>query len=205
MQNQLYECTVTITKLSPNQSWWYLACRLCHSKSYFQGSGYKGYKCSSEKCTCTQTDYRYKLCLMGSDDTFELEFVLFDKKAEQLVGKPVDKLLNIHDKYFIPPEINGLIGQKYTFIVKISAKKSFAKPNSPSFDVQYITHQFGKQPFIPTFQKQEYITTGTSSFATPKHFPALVPIKYKTATEQVYALMNSFVILLAHRTIYSYI
>ncbi|RLM69437.1 hypothetical protein C2845_PM17G10820 [Panicum miliaceum] len=53
---------------------------------------------------------RYKLSLMGSDDTYELEFVLFNKKAEQLVGKSVDKLLNINDKNFIPAEITGLIG-----------------------------------------------------------------------------------------------
>uniref|UniRef100_K3YMT2 Replication protein A 70 kDa DNA-binding subunit B/D first OB fold domain-containing protein n=1 Tax=Setaria italica TaxID=4555 RepID=K3YMT2_SETIT len=137
VDHRLYECTVTITRLSPNQSWCYLACKLCHSKSYLQGSDYK---CSSEECTCTQIEYirtYWKTCR-----------------------------------------------QKYTFVVKISAKKSFARPNNPSFDVQYITHQFGKQAFVPIFQKQEHITTSTSSFVTQKHLPALVPIKYKPDTEQ---------------------
>ena len=60
---------------------------------------------------------------MVADETYELEFVLFDQKAQQLIGKPLQRLQSMYGKLDTPPEISNLIGQRYTFIVKISAKK----------------------------------------------------------------------------------
>lgn len=64
----------------------------------------------------------------------------------------------MYGKNDTPVEIAALIGQKYTFIVKISSKKSFAS-NDPSFEVLYITHQFGKETTITSSGKQEQSST----------------------------------------------
>jgi hypothetical protein len=130
---------------------------------------------------------------MGSNDTYELEFILFDKKAEQLIGKPVEKLSNMYGKSDTPVEITALIGQKYTFIVKISSKKSFASKD-PSFEVLYITHQFGKETNIQSSDKQEQSSSSSStiSLSTSRHVPPLVPIKYKVDTKQVHTNKFSF-------------
>ncbi|RLN28979.1 hypothetical protein C2845_PM05G27750 [Panicum miliaceum] len=149
-------------------------------KTFLHGSSYK---CTNDNCVCTEAMPRYKLRVMGSDNTYELEFVLFDKKAEQLIGKPVEKLSNMYGKSDTPVEITALIGQKYTFIVKISSKKSFASKD-PSFEVLYITQQFGKQTNITSSDKQEQSNSTTISLSTPRHVPPLVPIKYKVDTKQ---------------------
>ncbi|CAL4950246.1 unnamed protein product [Urochloa decumbens] len=179
-KNQRFESTITIKELAPNQGWWYRACKSCHSKTFLHGSGYK---CTNEDCVCTEAIPRYKLCVMGNDDTYELEFVLFDLKAEQLIGKPVEKLAIMYAKNDVPPEIAALIGQKYTFIVKVSSKRSFTK-RDPSFQVLYITHQFGKQTDIPSSHKQEQSSSSTISLSAPRHVPPLRPIKYKINTKQ---------------------
>ena len=78
---------------------------------------------------------------MASDGTDELEFVLFDKKkAEHLIQKPVDKLIDSYNKDNVPHEIQALIGQKFTFIVKISPLKSAGNPNN-SYEVLSIANQ----------------------------------------------------------------
>ena len=61
---------------------------------------------------------------MAADETYELEFIVFDQKAQQLIGKPIQRLKSMYDKYETPPEISDLIGQRYTFVVKISSKKA---------------------------------------------------------------------------------
>ncbi|XP_039781630.1 uncharacterized protein LOC120649024 [Panicum virgatum] len=83
---------------------------------------------------------RYKLCIMASDGTDELEFILFDKKAEHLIRKLVDKLIDSYNKDNVPHEIQALIGQKFTFIVKISPLKSAGSPNN-SYEVLSIANQ----------------------------------------------------------------
>ena len=93
---------------------------------------------------------------MGSDDTFELEFILFEVKAQQLIGKPCKQLQMFFEKSDTPPEILSLIGQKYTFIVKMPLKSVDRK--IPSFEVIYIKEQFGKQTRIPAIQQDMHAT-----------------------------------------------
>ncbi|XP_062179014.1 replication protein A 70 kDa DNA-binding subunit C-like [Phragmites australis] len=76
-----FECTVTITRLTPNQKWFYPACQKCHSRTNLSGPTYT---CTNKECSCTEMEYRYKLSLMGSDDTFELEFILFEQSSKFL-------------------------------------------------------------------------------------------------------------------------
>ena len=56
LQNKRFQCTVTITKLSPNQAWYYTACKICNSRSYYSNSSYK---CSKATCPCTEAEDRY--------------------------------------------------------------------------------------------------------------------------------------------------
>ena len=56
LQNKRFQCTVTITKLSPNQAWYYTACKICSSRSYYRNSTYK---CSKATCPCTDAEDRY--------------------------------------------------------------------------------------------------------------------------------------------------
>jgi len=65
---------------------------------------------------------------MASDGTDQLEFILFDKKAEHLFRKPVDKLIDSCNKGNIPHEIQALVGQKSTFIIKNFTPEECWKP-----------------------------------------------------------------------------
>uniref|UniRef100_A0A0A9BZL3 Replication factor A C-terminal domain-containing protein n=1 Tax=Arundo donax TaxID=35708 RepID=A0A0A9BZL3_ARUDO len=161
----------------------YPACRACRSTFNIFGSAYK---CTKEKCLSTEFNYRYKLCLMGADESgCELEFVLFDKIAQHLIGKPVDRLQKLYSMDDTPKEVSGLVGQKYTFIVKISVKKSI-KSLDPSFEVVYVSQQHGRQTNIPIIPKVENIDTSISSSAYLAELPItsiakapLKPIKSK--------------------------
>lgn len=48
------ECTITISKLSPGQTWWFFSCNKCNKKSLPEG---KSYRCSS--CYCKAAKPRY--------------------------------------------------------------------------------------------------------------------------------------------------
>ncbi|KAG8060372.1 hypothetical protein GUJ93_ZPchr0002g24957 [Zizania palustris] len=72
-KNRAYICTVTVTKLSASQSWWFQSCSHCHKTTTSYGSGYK---CSGH-CQTVTTIPKYRLCLIGTDGTGSAEFVLF--------------------------------------------------------------------------------------------------------------------------------
>ncbi|CAL5085432.1 unnamed protein product [Urochloa decumbens] len=179
--NTRLQCTVTITKLAPNQGWYYLACKICNSRSYYKNSAYK---CSKDTCPCTEAEDRYKLAFMAADETYELEFVVFDQKAQQLIGKPLQRLQSMYNKFDTPSEISNLIGQRYTFIVKMSAKKSM-ESDEPSYDVIYIKEQFGRQPNIPVFQKTNSLTAISSSQAVQRNIPSPIPMEPKKIQRKI--------------------
>uniref|UniRef100_A0A0A8ZMF1 Replication factor A C-terminal domain-containing protein n=1 Tax=Arundo donax TaxID=35708 RepID=A0A0A8ZMF1_ARUDO len=123
---------------------------------------------------------------MGSDDTYELEFVLFGEKAQLLTGKPVEVLRNMYDKYDSPPELLKFVGQRYTFIVKVSAKKTIrnlSKYKDPSFEVISVAQQHGKQGFLPAIQQDDTIQRasmkheGSHAQKKSSHLTPLVPMR----------------------------
>nr|TKW39454.1 hypothetical protein SEVIR_1G179800v2 [Setaria viridis] len=120
----------------------------------------------------------YKLSFMAADETYELEFVEFDQKAQQLIGKPIQRLQSIYNKFDTPAEISNLISQRYTFIVKVSAKKSMIS-DEPSYDVIYIKEKFGRQANIPVFGKTNSLTGTSSSQTVQRSLPSLVPMEPK--------------------------
>jgi len=131
---------------------------------------------------------------MAADETYELEFIVFDQKAQQLIGKPIQRLKSMYDKYETPAEISDLIGQRYTFVVKKSSKKSI-NSDEPSFEVIYVKEQLGRQANIPVFRKTSSLTTNSSSQAVQTSLPSLIPMEPKKVKlykfVQIYAFVYS--------------
>jgi len=114
---------------------------------------------------------------MGSDETYELEFVLFDNIAQQLIGKPVELLQTKYGNYDTPMEISILVGQKYTFIVRISTRQSVKSiKDDPSFEVLSIVQQHGKQTSIPAIRANDFLTSSSSLLLSVPRAP-LIPIR----------------------------
>ena len=109
--------------------------------------------------------------------------MLFQQRALQLIGKSVDKLLNDYGKNETPPEITSLVGQKFTFIIRVLSNKSIQK-REPSFDVLMIKQRFGRQANIPAISKEENLRTSTSTFELA-NLPPLVPIAINKMEIQV--------------------
>lgn len=178
-----YECTVTIIGLTEKQAWCYRACKACNSR--IQPTG-KTYKCTDKDCPCTQFDWKYKIPFVATDDTYCLEFVFFEKKGEELIGKPAQTLQKQYDMFEIPPEISAWIGHKFTFVVRVLTKKSIGAPD-PSFEVIRIKQKFGKQSITSRFKIGTIIPEKRSSLSITdiESLPPLVPIKYKKAEDQI--------------------
>jgi hypothetical protein len=88
--------------------------------------------------------FKYKVCFTGADDTYSLQFMFFEKKGVELIGKSSETLRKRYDPSSIPPEISQWITHKCTFIVKVLFKKS-VKNMEPSFEVVMIKERHGKQ------------------------------------------------------------
>ncbi|XP_062197913.1 replication factor A protein 1-like [Phragmites australis] len=175
--DERYCCTVTISRLTPNQGWLYVSCRKCRSGTRLIGGTYK---CNDTDCTEGDPEYRYKLCLIGTDGDGDLEFVLFGDVAQLLIGKPVIVMRNKYRSDEIPLEIQNIVGQKFTFVVRISAKKFIRNPNAdPSFEVIYIAEQFGKQDLNLQINMNQPPSTSTPLQVT-KDLPPLMPITDNT-------------------------
>jgi hypothetical protein len=53
VQNKWFICTVTVTKASLDQRWWFPSCSMCHKSA--KRDGYK-YKCSDDACSSVDAD-----------------------------------------------------------------------------------------------------------------------------------------------------
>ena len=133
----------------------------------------------------TANFYRYKIPFIGSDETYSLEFILFEKRGTELIGKTVEALHKQYDMLDTPPEISAWIGHKFTLVVKIISSKSI-NTIDPSFEVVLIKEKFGKQPTIPTVSQDDGLSMRASSTKfQAEELPLLVPIGSKKNQEQV--------------------
>ncbi|CAN6228936.1 unnamed protein product [Urochloa humidicola] len=170
-KGKYFECTATIVGITENQTWCYRACKVCNSKMKQNGTKYE---CTKKNCPCTQFDWKYKIPFVASDTTSSLEFMFFEKKATELIGKSAETLHKQYDANEIPPEISEFIGHKFTFIVKVQANKSIHEP-IPSFDVIRIKERFGKQSMIPGLKPKSFGSVPLS-VAPEENLPPLIPI-----------------------------
>jgi len=172
LQGIKFECTAVIIQVAQNQYWCYPACTACGSRSIFDGGKYH---CSKDGCLCTTIAHRNKVCLIASDTTWQLRFMLFQDRAMQLIGKPAEKLLTTYRKSNTPPEISALIGQKFTFIVRVLPEKKLIA-HDPMFEVLNIKKTFGKQLHIPNVKIERQPASSTTSTSEKQNLPPLVPI-----------------------------
>ena len=130
--------------------------------------------------------YRYKIPFIVADNTFSLEFMMFERRATELIGKSDETLRKYNDPDIIPSDISQWIGHKFTFVVRILYKKSM-RTEHPSFEVLSIKERHGKQDVLPLLSTQSSaLGQGTSSaIVATKDLPELMTISSKTPTDQV--------------------
>jgi len=106
---------------------------------------------------------RYKIPFIVADDTYSLEFMMFERRAAKLIGKSAETLRKYNDPDIIPSDISQWIGHKFTFVVRILYKKSM-RTEHPSFEVLVIKEHHGKQEVLPLLSTQSCAQgSGTSS------------------------------------------
>ncbi|XP_025826565.1 probable replication factor A 73 kDa subunit isoform X1 [Panicum hallii] len=183
IQGQRYQCTATIIGIIENQTWCYRACKICNSRMIQKENNYE---CAKEGCPSTQFEWKYKIPFIASDHTYKLEFMFFEKKGMELIGKSASTLIKQYKPKEIPPEISAWIGYKFTFIVRVLSKKS-VNAADPSFEVLMIKERFGKEPIISfTSSNEGVLPESSSSFITEfKDLPLLIPITSKDTKERV--------------------
>jgi len=170
-KNKRFQCTVTLISIPEKEQWCYRACRVCNSRMI---PGDDGYQCTKiDGCSCKQYDWKYKVCFRGADDTHSLEFMFFEKKGVELIGKSAETLRKQHDPSSIPPEISQWISHKFTFIVKVLFKRS-VRNMDPSFEVVMIKQRHGKQATLPNIIQS----------VSNDDLPPLVTISSKQKTDQ---------------------
>jgi replication factor A1 len=127
----------------------------------------------------------YKIPFIATDGTHTLEFMVFDKRGTELVGKNAEILRKQYDFMQTPAEVLAYIGHKFTFIVKI-LYKSIDAPE-PSFEVVVIKEKFGKEPILPKSQPYQVlsIASTSSTLAMHENLPPLVPIGSKKSEHWV--------------------
>ncbi|KAK9726686.1 hypothetical protein RND81_05G230500 [Saponaria officinalis] len=120
-EKKQFTCSGTITEIRTDVEWRYLSCPTC--KCGFNAEG----KC--RQCNKT-TDYpiqRYRIMMTLSDETATANLVLFNKEAERVVGKLIEKLLDVYEKENGKEQVYELlqecVGKKYTFKVKVGESK----------------------------------------------------------------------------------
>ncbi|KAJ1262075.1 hypothetical protein BS78_09G079600 [Paspalum vaginatum] len=118
---------------------------------------------------------KYKLPFIASDDTYSLEFVFFEKKSQELIGKSTMTLRKEYEPKKIPSDISAWIGYKFTFVVKVLSTKSVNADN-PSFEVVMIKEKLGKQPLISAINTSILPISSTAALTEYKDLPLLVPI-----------------------------
>ena len=130
--------------------------------------------------------YRYKILFIVADGTFSLEFMMFERRVDELISKSAETLRKYNDPYIIPSNISQWIGHKFTFVVRILHKKSM-RTEHPSFEVLVIKEHHGKQEVLPLLSTQSCTQgSGTSSaLVATKDLPNLMTISSKTPTDEV--------------------
>ncbi|WVZ79133.1 hypothetical protein U9M48_026744 [Paspalum notatum var. saurae] len=183
-----YQCTVTIVGIAEKQTWCYRACKVCNSSHILIGNTYQ---CTREGCPCTQFLWKYKIPFIATDGTYSLEFIFFEKKGVELIGKTAETLHKQYDPNQIPPQISELIGQKFSLVVIVSTKRSINRKD-PSFEVLMIKERFGKQPIIPVFRPEITIAPDSESttISHEKDLPALIAIPSKKSNAQTSTSTN---------------
>ncbi|KAG2572591.1 hypothetical protein PVAP13_7KG189765 [Panicum virgatum] len=103
-KGERYQCTVTIIGIPDKQLWCYRACRTCSAKMI---STSDGFQCTKDGgCPSKQFEWKYKIPFIVADNTFSLEFMMFERRATELIGKSAETLRKYNDPDIIPSDIS---------------------------------------------------------------------------------------------------
>lgn len=143
-------CSVTLSRASSGQRWWFMSCSKCHKSSQPYGPVYRYI---DPVCSSTEALPRYRICFIGADDTNEAEFLCFERAGKDIVGKslitllrdghsnrvPLDDIVQTaRGNSAVPRDVSALIGRKYRFVVSISTKSFLPDTEVISFQVNRI-------------------------------------------------------------------
>ena len=151
---------------------------------------------------------RYCICTTSSDDLAEAEFMMFDRVARMLVGKPIISLLRLRYPGFtsvknlsqmgggdvpLPPEVKRIVGQKFKLVAGIS-KKSFSAANSMlSFQVVRIVDTY-KPELQPIGSGPGSVNDGCHLLRRPRLYRMMLngkgpPIDAQSSDVQVHSMV----------------
>ncbi|CAM0872263.1 unnamed protein product [Alopecurus aequalis] len=190
-------CSVTVARLGSDQRWWFPSCSSCRKSARY--NGYQ-YKCSNDDCISVHADLtisRYCVSVITSDGIAEAEFVLFDKVALGVVGRPLIALLRqrypgratvedlascARNDVYVPPEITRHVGQKYKLLVCISKKWQVRNSEELSFQVSRIEETYRPELPPPVFGvASESAVVSVSNSATTPQLPVLAQVASSAA------------------------
>lgn len=185
-------CSVTLSRLSPGQRWWFMSCEKCHKTAQRHGSVYR---CIDPACASTEAMPRYRICFICTDDSREAEFIFFDRVGKEIVAKSLITLLReghsnrtTLDEIVeiacgdpaIPKDISTLIGKKYRFVVSISSKSFMPDAEETSFQVIRIDVPVEKTSSSAVlYRKADSSGPSTSDAACPTSgdvSPSVLPV-----------------------------
>lgn len=205
-QHTKFFCTATILKLSPSQRWWFFSCKTCHKSAVPYGATYR---CSDTGCATVEASPRYRLCYIAGDGQDEIEFVFFDRVGKQILGKPLISILraghssstSLEDivnstkgDTSIPRELAAIVSTKYRFVVQVTSKSFESESTRPSYQVQRIDANFGKQPHSSALRHRSALGAASSSQspADQSHLMIGSPSAARSPSSAVSALEDSY-------------
>ncbi|KAK9683339.1 hypothetical protein RND81_10G133400 [Saponaria officinalis] len=120
-KEEQFICKGIITEVRTDVDWRYLSCTTCKNELDAQR------KCA--RCN-NNIDYpmqRYRIMAIISDGIAAVNIVLFNKEAEKVIGKPIEKLVDISEKEEGKEQVYEILrqceGKQYTFKVKVAESK----------------------------------------------------------------------------------
>ncbi|KAK9668751.1 hypothetical protein RND81_13G083900 [Saponaria officinalis] len=120
-QRELFICHGTISEVQTETDWKYMSCTKC--KKGLQDN----MRCNQCKETIEYPMQRYRIMTTVTDGTTSETLVLFDKEAEKIIGKPINKLLDLYEKEDGKGRIFDIlqqcVGQEHTYRVKVEESK----------------------------------------------------------------------------------
>ncbi|KAK9667094.1 hypothetical protein RND81_14G232600 [Saponaria officinalis] len=120
-QRELFICHGTISEVQTETDWKYMSCTKC--KKGLQDN----MRCNQCKETIEYPMQRYRIMTTVTDGTASATLVLFDKEAEKIIGKPINKLLDLYEKEDGKGRIFDIlqqcVGQEHTYRVKVEESK----------------------------------------------------------------------------------
>ena len=121
---------------------------------------------------------RYRLCYIGGDGQDQIEFVFFDRVGKELLGKPLISILraghssstpledivnSTRGDASVPRELAAIVSTKYRFVVQVTSKSFESESVRPSYQIQRIDTDFGKQPHSSALRTKPALGAASSS------------------------------------------